>query len=100
MLEGVWPVFSFLSDIVENVSSESGELVAQKEVGEKDLHNAVNERQDLHSKKPVMKTILAIIMLTFSRSFMGILNEYYSLPNAHIQSVCSVYYALILVIFV
>ena len=73
MLEGVWSVLAFLSDIVENVSSKSGELVAKKEVGEKDLHNAVDERQDLYSKKPVMKTILAIIMLTFSRSFMSIL---------------------------
>ena len=54
MFEGVWPVLAFLSDIVENVSSKSGELVAKKEVGEKDLHNAVDERQDLHSKKPVM----------------------------------------------
>ena len=54
VLEGVWPVLAFLSDIVENVSSKSGELVAKKEVSEKDLHNAVDERQDLHSKKPVM----------------------------------------------
>ena len=65
MLEGVWSVLAFLSDIVENVSSKSGELVAKKEVGEKDLHDAVDERQNLHSKKSVMKTILAIIMLTF-----------------------------------
>ena len=44
VLEGVWPVLAFLSDIVENVSSKSGELVAKKEVSEKDLHEWAKSR--------------------------------------------------------
>ena len=51
-LEGVGPVLSLLAGVVEDICAKSGELVAQEEVGEEDLDDAVDERENLTIEKP------------------------------------------------
>ena len=51
-LEGVGPVLSLLAGVVEDICAKSGELVAQEEVGEEDLDDAVDEGENLTTKKP------------------------------------------------
>ena len=58
--EGVGPVLTLKASVVEDISAESGELVAQEEVGEEDLDDAVDEGKNLTTEKPDENTAITL----------------------------------------